>query len=407
MKKFYTLALAAVVALSASAAEKQSFKISAPFFNAEMKASVEAFENEMNISKARKAAPAKAVAVSDITALNQWVYSDGEDQEESLKITMEDEATGKLKIQLTDRSMFTIQGVFDASKGTVSIPNMQYLFDDEDGPIYFYIKEFDAASGEIKSGASAVAASVGTYANGSVVFTPADIWAIGDPAHEELKWYYLSIMNEFSVKPESYMGSFKENIIGWIFQEGLPEQKNFVDVEVRFPNEYTVEVIDPLKALYAVLGFNAVSPKMVLDITDPANVLLGLTSTGITPDRVNVYSYFNFGWYFEDEPESMPADRKCTMTKEGDEATIIFPVGSCLMYDPSDEEDPVGVISKYESVLKFKMPSENAGIGSVAVEEEGNGPAVYYNLQGVRVENPSNGIVIRVQNGKASKMLVK
>jgi hypothetical protein len=39
--------------------------------------------------------------------------------------------------------------------------------------------------------------------------------------------------------------------------------------------------------------------------------------------------------------------------------------------------------------------------------EDANAPVEYYNLQGVKVTNPSNGIFIKVQGNKASKVLVK
>ncbi len=45
------------------------------------------------------------------------------------------------------------------------------------------------------------------------------------------------------------------------------------------------------------------------------------------------------------------------------------------------------------------------GIEDVVVEE--NASAEYYNLQGVRVAKPENGLYIRVQGGKATKVLVK
>ncbi len=46
------------------------------------------------------------------------------------------------------------------------------------------------------------------------------------------------------------------------------------------------------------------------------------------------------------------------------------------------------------------------GVNNIAVDEA-NGEAVYYNLNGVRVANPANGLYIKVQGGKASKVLVK
>ncbi|MCM1521771.1 MAG: hypothetical protein NC039_03850 [Muribaculaceae bacterium] len=48
--------------------------------------------------------------------------------------------------------------------------------------------------------------------------------------------------------------------------------------------------------------------------------------------------------------------------------------------------------------------------GSVAVETievDENAPVEYYNLQGIRVENPENGIYIRRQGNKVTKVLVK
>lgn len=46
------------------------------------------------------------------------------------------------------------------------------------------------------------------------------------------------------------------------------------------------------------------------------------------------------------------------------------------------------------------------GVSDIAVSEA-NGEAVYYNLNGVKVANPENGLYIKVQGGKASKVLVK
>ncbi len=47
----------------------------------------------------------------------------------------------------------------------------------------------------------------------------------------------------------------------------------------------------------------------------------------------------------------------------------------------------------------------SSGIEETLINE--NAPVEYYNLQGLKVINPANGIYIRVQGGKASKILVK
>lgn len=49
--------------------------------------------------------------------------------------------------------------------------------------------------------------------------------------------------------------------------------------------------------------------------------------------------------------------------------------------------------------------AESGAVADIAVDE--NAPVEYFNLLGVRVENPENGIYIRRQAGKVSKVLVK
>lgn len=53
----------------------------------------------------------------------------------------------------------------------------------------------------------------------------------------------------------------------------------------------------------------------------------------------------------------------------------------------------------------FMPAAGGAGVGSIVVDNESE--AEYYNLQGVKVLNPSNGIYIKRQGNKVSKVLVK
>lgn len=50
------------------------------------------------------------------------------------------------------------------------------------------------------------------------------------------------------------------------------------------------------------------------------------------------------------------------------------------------------------------VKSDNSGVANIAVEN--NGEAVYYNLQGVRVENPVKGLYIVVKGGKSQKVML-
>lgn len=49
----------------------------------------------------------------------------------------------------------------------------------------------------------------------------------------------------------------------------------------------------------------------------------------------------------------------------------------------------------------------NVPTGVDVIEDAAEGPAEYYNLQGVRVQNPANGIYIRVQGGKSQKVMIR
>ncbi len=52
------------------------------------------------------------------------------------------------------------------------------------------------------------------------------------------------------------------------------------------------------------------------------------------------------------------------------------------------------------------MGKKSSAVSDITVEDS-DAPVVYYNMQGVRVANPANGLYIRVQGKKATKVLVR
>ena len=69
-----------------------------------------------------------------------------------------------------------------------------------------------------------------------------------------------------------------------------------------------------------------------------------------------------------------------------------------------------GVVDMKIDVLWMEIPiactftsSEVGGIESIAQSQQGE--AVYYNLQGVKVVNPENGVFVKVQGGEATKVV--
>lgn len=63
---------------------------------------------------------------------------------------------------------------------------------------------------------------------------------------------------------------------------------------------------------------------------------------------------------------------------------------------PTDREDSTLPI--------LYVKADGSGVANIAVEN--NGEAVYYNLQGVRVENPVKGLYIVVKGGKSQKVML-
>ena len=60
--------------------------------------------------------------------------------------------------------------------------------------------------------------------------------------------------------------------------------------------------------------------------------------------------------------------------------------------------------AKKELTVSFTQGEiEATGVETI---EDANAPVEYYNLQGVKVENPSNGIFIKKQGSKTTKVIL-
>ncbi len=107
--------------------------------------------------------------------------------------------------------------------------------------------------------------------------------------------------------------------------------------------------------------------------------------------------------------ELASVDGKTKVTGEG--ALLVVPANEELnaLY-PNDGWNKLQLFSDLydiEITLDFEIPGlASSGIEETVVSDE-NAPVVYYNLQGVRVENHSNGLYIKRQGNKATKVLVK
>ena len=72
--------------------------------------------------------------------------------------------------------------------------------------------------------------------------------------------------------------------------------------------------------------------------------------------------------------------------------------------------NPAAKATEFKALLDARVKWLNeqwTGTGVEEVEFNDNAPIEYYNLQGIKIDNPSNGIYIKVQGTKATKIIVK
>ncbi len=82
------------------------------------------------------------------------------------------------------------------------------------------------------------------------------------------------------------------------------------------------------------------------------------------------------------------------------------PVSNVIPSLPTRYTDPVFLNYYNEKGELVYSSGRIAGVESIEIETI-NAPIEYYNLQGVKVTNPSNGIFIKVQGNKASRVYIK
>lgn len=96
------------------------------------------------------------------------------------------------------------------------------------------------------------------------------------------------------------------------------------------------------------------------------------------------------------------SDQKGTFTEKVWNATTDDEVNSVKFEVPSDGTN---TYIKVISVECTKIPSVPSGVSDMEATDE-NAPVEYYNLQGLRVLNPENGIYIRRQGSKVTKVIM-
>ncbi len=439
MKKFYLIALGLATVASASAAVRQTGTVVPSILKAQ--------EQTVALSKTVFKAPSTGYAsIEEVAGEYTWNYygilnGDSGPQEGVVEITVTNATTGEVAISgiVSSGTGITtpVKATVDLSTGTLTLPNRQDLGQDSYGDQnYFYIKGFTEDGEDIADGAIAAESVAATIEDGVFTFPEDCIFAVGDFNDESLGWWKLTAFNTFT----QYTGSEDPGdlidpiewedlstdatlIDGWILPVITYQDGSYVD-----PNDFPLTVtvlkhVDNPKLLAVEnpylqsSGFplsGGLDGYIVIDITDPDFVIV---NTGVFSGFMNgtnrVYCFNVEGYYTaqgyskEVIQESITDVEWSTCKVEGN--TITIDITQCRFNYPGAEDKMYTWTGRVDAMkAKLTIVDDSlTGINTIAAEESQAAPVEYYNLQGIRVANPENGVYIRCAGDKATKVLVK
>ncbi len=202
--------------------------------------------------------------------------------------------------------------------------------------------------------------------------------------------------------------TYYEDVLGSIYPD-MTTEKLTVDIEVHKDRPGYFRIVEPYKnhpyflnytTMYRphdnhkhYLYINAEDPEAVYLEDMPAGVNLGYGDASIFSAA---YKYLCDGLTKEEI-----ADLDLFGTHEGREIT--FPDNSLILVERQYKN---GLFVQAEApMFRITLP-KSAGIDEIATDADG-GQAIYYNLQGVRVDNPSGGMFIRRQGRTTEKVIIQ
>ena len=140
------------------------------------------------------------------------------------------------------------------------------------------------------------------------------------------------------------------------------------------------------------IGNKAFNSCMIKTLHIPASI------TSIGSDAFDLYaSYPNSPSIYYNSTVPMSGDKNIFKASDYNEAILYIPKGTSGKF----------LITSPWMYFRNIQEIDFAGIDGVESDECGDAPVEYYNLQGIRVENPESGLYIRRQGNKSTKVYIK
>jgi hypothetical protein len=176
--------------------------------------------------------------------------------------------------------------------------------------------------------------------------------------------------------------------------------------EITVPLEYVEGAGEPTMMNVIISGGNywdrgALKEKTTL-LADDVKFVYYSRLNGVKVDGVAI-SGFSSDVYEYNMPGDLPTEDEVEAIVMGQSATksVVFDKEKITLTITVTNVD-ADIDGKTSHTYVFKY--ENAGVENVEIDN--NAPVEYYNLQGVKVANPANGIFIKVQGSNATKVVM-
>lgn len=169
--------------------------------------------------------------------------------------------------------------------------------------------------------------------------------------------------------------------------------------------------------ILSFMNQSAYQGQVVFDITDPDHVIVYAGyPAGFKNSRGEFYVFGMLGWHINSYGDTYDPEKHLdgiiSSMEENGQAFDTYKDGlvtiakSIFDFDIKCENRYHWTDNPYETTLIF-LPPEVEGVNAITAEDAA-APVEYYNLQGVRVENPAAGeLVIKKQGTHVMKILVR
>lgn len=446
MKKFYTIALASVVALSASAGTELKLRTNADFsaktLNTDapmrLKKSVKELTNAMPaLKKSKKAAADDGIEGTYTITIGDYYWEDSVNGE--LEEECEVSLNQGMAIFSCDYFPSMTGGAYNETTGTITFSAIE-LGQAQIGQQMYYVR-FEPFTGVTTDGYIISQSYNATYSNGTISF-PSEhgfCWsAYTDANYTQLAGY----LDAFDVVSLAKKAPEDENawtslgnatfMDGWVLpafgiDQTDPANQYEVELQQNSDNKNIYRLVDPYHGNSPAASYNESTQTgyIQFDVTDPDHVTFEAVEAGFANTQLGVTKFYCINMLaslmdmYNASADAIIADlgdiAPFTTFKDG-----VVSLGNTI----GNENKPIydacfGIQGEKYAGYSWVDTNDNpddmtakiifpeTGIDNV-VAGETDAPVKYFNLQGIEVVKPAAGqVVIRKQGNNATKFMAR